>query len=404
MGHICRLSLALGTALFGAGCGFLTGIEPLSTPDCSDAELGLSNPVYVVGSDSILPVLEEVGPTLSDSLQVIYVRQPSCTGVKMMIHGDFIEDQLMTFWGPGGKPPGQCHVLKELPDIGVSDVFPETCKPYLDIGDEMIDLAGRHLEDVKGPIQTAFFTAPANGNSVTSIDGTQAKNIFDQRETSHDEPWTDDDFVFRRNEESGTQNLIGAVIGVKSKNFRGTIFSSAGELIDAIDGTEKTDAQKTIGMFDVPSDSKKGNHKRLGYNGVWPSVEKEGNALENVRNGSYELWGPLHMIVQDDRDTHVSEVVNRVATDGKLLDGEAGKELVRKIIRAQLVPACAMKKKRILDKDGGDVIDFRHDYPCRCFYDSMVTQPSCQECGGVDDPPCEMEHRCYYGYCESDFP
>jgi hypothetical protein len=395
MGHLRRVCLLSSMALGGLGCGRLTSIVPLSgAPPCS--ELDLEAPVYVTGSDSIVPILEALGPELSGTLQIVYSPQRSCAGPRTVLGGEDIEGEA-TVWS-SEEAPSSCYLEPGTKaDIGVSDVFVATCPK----GEDWPDPVPAHV-DVQGPIQSAFFTVPFDSDQ-ESITRTQAQGVYGGAEPH--EPWTDAKHIFRRPDESGTQNMIGAAIGVKSEDFRGTVKNSASEMIEAIDTTPPELANRTLGMFDVPTDAVRGNHKRLGYDGgdgsgpVWPSVEREGNAQENVRNGSYLLWGLLHMIVPaDSNGVEIQTFTNHVATnfagDG-VLGLEEQKELLRKIIHARFVPACAMYVRRTAD--GVPPEPYAHEKPCHCFYESVVTGTTCTPCQVDGDCTGGM---CNFGYCE----
>src|SRR5436190_10362286 len=94
-----------------------------------DCGVDLSNPVYIAGSSAVKPFLAEIAKILvteSPPVTLVYSGQGSCTGVSAILGGAPVSGPY-TYWDKVGAEQTCTSTLPVIADIGVSDVFAQTC-------------------------------------------------------------------------------------------------------------------------------------------------------------------------------------------------------------------------------------------------------------------------------------
>src|SRR5262249_9798497 len=134
--------------------------------------------------------------------------------------------------------------------------------------------------------------------------------------------------------------------------------------------------------------------------GYWPDSDSNSFDKANVRDGHYNIWGPLHMLARVSggavTDPNAKKVIDYLsgAVDPTAFD------LIQIEAKGGVVPACAMRVTR--DAEVGPMASFMPPKSCECKFvkESTGTAPStCQTCTG--DPACPTTApKCNYGYCE----
>jgi hypothetical protein len=124
---------------------------------------------------------------------------------------------------------------------------------------------------------------------------------------------------------------------------------------------------------------------------------------QNVRDGHYWIWGPVHMV------THSTDGVNPVAATAAatFIDNVLGKvdngfDISDIAIQAHIIPVCAMHVKR--SSELGPLSKYDDPAPCDCFFaagGSKGNPTSCTTCTDPDGTACSTGGVCRRGYCEA---
>lgn len=215
--------LVMAAALLAASLHTLAA----DAADCSaltklDGGNPTANPVptvyYVTGSTAVKPLLATLAPVIfSDTARpatLVYVGKGSCDGVKAILSGEKLKaGTTASYWDPESSVQASssktakeesCTIDADIAaDLGVSDVFAQSC-----------GLAQQGLPngfgDFQGPIQSMTFAV--NKASAENVISAEAAYIAMGLGTLA--PWNNNDLIFRRNADSGTQQMISAAIGV----------------------------------------------------------------------------------------------------------------------------------------------------------------------------------------------
>jgi len=282
--------------------------------------------------------------------------------------------------------------------VGMSDVFASTCFP----------LPGglpSNLQDFLGPVQTMTFVVPKTSPE-RSISAEAAYYVFGFGPDSGVAPWTDKSWILHRDATSGTQSMMAAAIGVGPDRWKGTVTTSSSELLTRLTATG-TGAQ-AVGI--LSADIAQGNrgvlnilaYQHFGQScGYYPDRDAAGNEKSNVRDGHYQIWGPLHLLT---RVTSGGYPLNAAAGDviGYITGTKvppSGLDLIALEAQTHVVPQCAMRVKRV--QEMGPLMSFAPAGSCGCYYEKVASgATTCQPCVSARDCP-QRTPACSYGYCET---
>ena len=171
---------------------------------------------------------------------------------------------------------------------------------------------------------------------------------------------------------------------------------------DSIIGIDPGSAEKTIGILSMDFASKAKQNLHILYfqgrgqiAGFLPDRTPFTDDRENVRDGHYPLWGPIHLYVKlsgGQPSPAAATFINQFSVpkpDQSLLDATIG---------TGNVPLCAMKVTR--DKEMGPLASFEPAFGCGCYFEFKVNGgTTCQKCNGPAE--CPTDHpACNIGYCE----
>lgn len=366
--------------------------------------------VYVTGSSAVKPLIAALAPVMFDDpvkpATLVYLSQGSCTGVSAIVAGAPMSSNDTTnaiYWDPksttlaagtkSAKEESCTLVNGTLADVGVSDVFAQTC-----------GVASQGLPsgtaDFQGPIQAMTFAVNKNSKE-QSISADAAYLVFG---FANVEPWTDSSFHFIRNSLSGTQQMLASAIRVDAKVWQGVdrgsndnVFASLSSLV------AQADADKGIGILAADYSSRQ-EVKQLAYQhyGQRCGYKPDVSALDkrNVREGRYAIWGPMHLLTQVDGSGLAK---NARARDliAYLTGSEPpplGVDLIRTAVAQHVVPPCAMKVQRTSEM--GTMTKFKPARSCGCAFDKEATgSTTCKACTSNDE--CGGGQSCNFGYCEA---
>ena len=392
--------------------------EALAAP--ADCDL-LPNPIYVTGSSASQPFLAAIGALLyaaPEPISIIYESgQASCVGVDSQISGRAVNTTVQ-FWTPGADAgqivQGTCSPNNKTVTLGVSDVFPTSC-PNVSAD----DLAG--IGDFHGPIQAMTFVTSRAAIQVSNISAEAAYLTMGKAAKVPELPWNNPDKIIIRDETSGTQTMLGKAIRLPASSWiASTHYTTSGLLIGALQtAVNGPNPEQVLGILaetDVFAADSSGtihsDFKILAFQ-PWgkqcaflPDSSPTQHDRANVRNGNYEVFGPLHFLTKVDADgTPVDPAVAKFLRYITLVDPVPGypTAVIDTAIQRYDVPQCAMSVTRDGEVNEAPIKSYTPDKPCNCYYDSVVTHTDCTPCG--DANPCKDSNAiCSYGYCETRSP
>lgn len=392
---------AAGTGGSGGGSA-AGGSGGLEIPTC--ASLNFTNAVYLAGSTAVQSVINAIGPKLATAtdnpITLVYTSAGSCDGVNTVV-GGLKPSGSATFWDATGTS-GTCTLASTAIDIGLSDVFPKSCP---DITDDLLTGIG----DFAGPVQSMNFAVPiaASENSISAAAAFLSIGLGETGGTDWNNPAL---FAFR-NFQSGTETMLAKAIKLSTDKWPASADKGgAGGVLTALK-TPKGAVDQTLGILaSNQTDDARDTIKRLAFQGYdqacayYPDSTYASKDKLNVRNGTYAVWGPLHML---------AKATDGVPTDPKakelidLLTGATtvtGVDIVDLEITANTTPQCAMHVKRTTEL--GTPAAFTPDVSCSCYFDSKRgeadAKAACTPCSpDTADMDCpDGKKACNHGFCE----
>jgi len=400
--------------LAGAACALSGALPALAqtVPDCST----LSHPVYIAGSTAAKPFLLAIAKNLASQtppITVIYQGQGSCVGVNYMasspvgtISGTGI------YWDSSTSTTDlSCNlsaITGDAVDVGISDVFASSCGATLPSG----------IHDFFGPVQSMTFAVPATSTQ-TAISAEAAYMVFGfgADTAAHSvAPWADATALEVRNASSGTQQMIAAALAQVNASFtaakmKGVANSGSGAVLTGLTTLAAAGNQeKAIGI--LATDVVDGNRatvlplafQAVGQScGYTPDLTQKTFDKQNVRDGHYQIWGPLHLLTPSadgkkadkaDANTVISYLTGAAEPAFDLISVEAKKGVV---------PDCAMRVQRT--SEVGPMASYMPAKSCECKFIAAATGTApltCKTCNAATAATdCTASApACNSGYCE----
>jgi hypothetical protein len=220
-------------------------------------------------------------------------------------------------------------------------------------------------------------------------------------------PWTNPLLYFVRNQNTGTQQMIGRAINVPPSAFWGIDRGSAA----AVDAdlrviTDPALANQAIGIISADYyDADRANLKALAFEApdqecaYLPDSTPFTKDKQNVRDGHYPIWGPIHFFAAVSNGIPVSAAaasfVSAVAVPN------VAQQLLDAFIGSSLVPSCAMTVQR--SSELGPLSTYSAPFQCGCYFDASVNgvaDPGCMKCNTSNDCSDPQRPACNLGYCE----
>ena len=386
-------------------------VPPDPTVLCSS--LG-PNVIYTTGSTNFPPLLKAVAPLLlagSPAYYVVWQSTNSCNGVETVFNADPTK-HLIKDVPPMGQTPANWAFYYNMDgstttcnldpagtpvDVGQSDVYAAQCNSAY--------APGPTIGSYNGPIQTMTFVVPA-ASSQRSISAEAAKLVFGNGGKTPTgnaiQPWTDSNLYFVRASSTGTNQMISKAITIDPKKWWGVDRKTAANLSLLMQGVDPSSSEAAIGVLsNDAADKARANLHILAYqgsgqhSGFLPDSTPEALDKQNVRDGHYPIWGPVHLYAAISGGVP-SEAANTLIT--KLIVPKPDPKLLDAIIDAGFVPQCAMKVTR--DTELGDLKPFSPPYHCGCYFEYRTTSSTfCKACTVDADCPTK-EPSCNNGFCE----
>lgn len=369
--------------------------------DCST----LTRPVYVAGSSAVRPFLAVVAAELASlptPITVVYQSLGSCVGITSLTGSTAgtITGTGVTWSAAGAAGSCTLSLAGNAVDIGVSDVFASSCGATIPSG----------VKDFLGPVQAMTFAVPS-ASTQNSISAEAAYLIMGFGSTGAVSPWTDETQIQIRSATSGTEQMLAAAIKVPAAKWTHGVANSSGTLVVAglVASAAAGNAEKSLGILatDV-TDTNRATVKALAYQhydqtcGYWPDSTATSFDKQNVRNGHYMVWGPLHMLARVTSGT--STVAN---ADAKvIIDYLSGVvdptsfDMIELQAKSGVVPDCAMRVSRT--EEVGPLASYMPNKSCECAFVKKATGTApagCQTCTTAASCPTTAP-ACNYGYCE----
>jgi hypothetical protein len=366
-----------------------------SYPACSS----LPNPVYMMGSNALLPVVQQLGTWANAAgITLVYTQLSSCKGVSAVIQNvDALKAgaTISNYWDTGSNTL-TCAIdaNSKDADIGLSSVFPETCIP------SSTGFSG--IQDFQGPIVTSVWFVP-HASTQTSISAEAAYLMYSG--AGKVSPWNDPSYVFLRGATGGTQVMMGVAIGVPAAQWVGTTTGTSDLERSAV--IASSSPQNTIGLGEIDyAEDSVGvvNLNELAYRqygqdcAYYPNSTATSHDKRNVRDGLYAGWGPVHLIARVNAEgapvnSNAGTIINYFIGNTPV----PGHDFLSLVISDHLIPQCAMNVSR--KAEVGPPSPYLPSPSCACFFDSVVGTTSCQTCAASADCPASAP-ACNLGYCE----
>jgi hypothetical protein len=400
-----------------------TGMLTPPSVGCYDAQ-ERNKIIFMQGSTNFTPFIQAMAPLVARNGYVI-VWQPtsSCAGAaslfdatagkNMMRNPTMLAQTYASFYdakGVGtpcllGNSPASPDGTSEVTDIGESDVFASSCP--LPAGQmPWIPAAGAYGEVAHylGPIQAMVFVAPPSSTQRV-ISAEAARMVFGMGGGSSGNaaaPWTDPAFMYIRSSTTGTNNILSRAIDISPNKWWGIDKKTAPAMQAAVLTASAETSEKTIGTLSIDfADRVKDSLHILSFQakgqlaGFLPDSRTSSHDKQNVRDGHYSPWGPIHLYTK-----LVGGQLTAQATAFILPFNVPNQALVDATIAGGSVPVCAMRVTR--DQEMGPLRAFSPTFQCHCYYELKVNGGNdCTPCTGAascsaDKPACNL------GFCEVD--
>jgi hypothetical protein len=397
-----------GTAVTSSDAGVDAGPD---LPSCLDATQGRGQVVVMTGSSNFPPLLAKLAPlVLAAGYTPVFQVTSSCGGVESIFSSD---PSLTTLFDPEPGPKAKYAAYSQMDgssvdctlgpagmtvDVGESDIFSTTCTGE--------GPPGPGIGEYLGPIQAMAFVVPGRSQQ-TAITAQAARAVFGMG--GKVAPWTDPSLFFVRNGGTGTQQMIGHAIDVPASDFWGIDRGTAAE-VDALLKviSDPTTANESIGIISADYyDADRSNLKALAFAAAdqtcayLPDSTLYTKDKQNVRDGHYPIWGPIHFFAATSNGVPVSaaaqafvSIVSVPSIPQPLLDA---------FIDSSLVPSCAMTVQR--SSELGPLSAYTPPFECGCYFDASpavngVAPAGCARCATASDCTDPAHPACNLGFCE----
>jgi len=396
--------------LAGMACVLSSTLPALAqaVPDC----IALPSPVYIAGSTAVKPFLIEIAKILSVAnppITIVYQGQGSCTGVNYMtttpagaISGTG------TYWDATGTADLSCNltaITGDVVDIGVSDVFAASCG--------MTAAAG--VEDFHGPVQSMTFAVPVTSTQhVISAEAAYMVFGFGADTAANSiAPWNDATAMEVRSASSGTQQMISAALAQVNPSFvatkmKGVANSGSGAVLTGLATLAAAGNQeKAIGILATDlTDVNRAAVRELAFQavgqtcGYTPDSTETSFDKKNVRDGHYQIWGPVHLLAPATGGVATSAGANTIIS---YLSGSPSEALIAVEAKKGVVPDCAMRTQHA--GEVGPMSSYMPAHSCECAFVTAangVAPAACIACTAATAATVcpATAPACNFGYCE----
>ncbi len=393
---------------------------------CYDA-VDRPNVIFMNGSTNFTPFIRVMVPIVAQSgYTLVWQPTSSCTGADTVFNTDPSRrvmrnptnsgQTVASFFTmanlPNGTPcslgnsPAAPGPNTELVDIGESDIYATSCpvtsaaSPFNTYEPETGAYADvRHY---LGPVQSMVFVTPPNSTQRV-ISAEAARVIFGLGGNGATvAPWVDRTSLWVRSPTTGTAGIISRGINVPATELWGIDQRSAPNMVAQVKSVSINASERTIGMLSIDfADREKSNLHILYFQprgalaGFLPDLHPFTRDKENVRDGHYPLWGPIHLYARASGGD-ISAAAKAFITQFSVPHPD--NELLDATIETGNVPGCAMKVTR--DSEMGPLRAYEAPFQCHCYYEKQLNGGNaCKACAGPAECPSDRP-ACNLGYCE----
>lgn len=386
----------------------LVNTPPEPTGLCTDG-VRSGGVIYMLGAADFGPLMRAVQPFLAQGAspyRAVFQNSSSCAGVTAIFTSATMKNPSnpalggWAFYFDSNGVQQNCRLPDGgVPiDIGVSDLYAETCNADYH--------AGGDVAEYLGPVVPFVLSVPTM-SSEQSISVAAAHMVFGLGGKApagsglKDAPWNDRQNFAIRNSGAASTVLTALLADVPRTKFWGVDRLSTDNLRDTLLSAPKSAVNSSIGILSVDyNDKNRGNLRALylqspgQLSGYQPDSSPTTVDKANVRDGHYPLWGYVHFFTSSNGGTGPTEQARAMVLKFNVPKLEQG--LLDDIIDASLIPACAMKVERT-----GEIGDYKPqtNFQCGCYFDARTKHKTdCEVCETSEQ--CAGGAACNYGYCE----
>jgi hypothetical protein len=409
-----------------AGGAVLASTHGAQAADCSS----YTNPVYIAGSSASKPIWAALATHLS-GVSIIYQGPSSCVGLSEVTTN--VADTSSAVYMDGSANGIACTGTTGAVTIGASDVFPASCG-------SQITWPASGYADFQGPVQVMVMAVPY-ASTATAISADAAYTVFGWGGTSYPvSPWTEWQNIFIRSSTSGTETMIGSAIGLAPSKWLSQVpdggtsqrESGSGAVLAALQAAGAgTSANEAIGILAADfgdtyrgapgtndAGGVTGGLKVLAFQsatqtcGYLPDSDATHFDKINVRQGRYDIWGPIHLVAAVDSsgkptNAGAATILDFVTANG--LSDTDYQTLIQADSNAHVIPQCAMQVQRaseVTPVTGGGITSYQPPKGCGCYYESLKNGGSpyskyCATCSTDTDCKSSSYSKCNFGFCEA---
>jgi hypothetical protein len=359
----------------------------------------LPAPVYGIGGSAPNQLFAKLGKALTSATPaqtIVYQSPGACLGPNAILSGTKMTGTATWWDATGAAQSCDLPLVGQTADFGAGSTYASSCPG--------VGTLPSTFGDFLGPIEAFDFIVP-KASSQTTISAAAAYFVYGLGAAGQAAPWTDETEIFRRDQNSAAGIIISLGINVPIAKFKGVDAKSNGGTVTLVSAA--VNPENAIGFCSgETADASLSVIKVLAYQaynqtcGYWPSSTSTSFDKQNIRNGHYPLWSPLHFFATTDG---AGNIVNPAAAQligyftGKATP-PTGVNVDSIAIKVGTVLDCAMEVKRT--SDFGDVVPYAPAAPCGCYFDSVATgSTSCAACTTSTD--CSVSApNCRKGFCE----
>jgi hypothetical protein len=397
-----------------------------------------SNILQMAGSTAAQEIISGgVGALMADAgTTIVYWSKGSCGGLDLIYSGTASSPSATVYNADGSQT--SC-TASGIPDMVASDVYPATCLAAGGLPSNSAIPSG--YTDIHGPWQAMAFVQPISATAPAGITAEQAYFVLGFGPNGGDvSPWnqstqnqttTPGNFLFIRNNSSGTQGMITSFVyeGMEAfaQNWIGYNSGSSGNVVTGVGGYTGTSPNSVLGILALDAI---GQNKALGAGATlkelpfreygqtqawYTDSSQSANDRQNVRDGHYQMTGPVHFITactNDAQNNCTVITVPQAAAFLNILNGTTplnGTDIVNVSAQQFVVPDCAMQVTRA--QDGPPLTTYTPTHMCGCAFEhdvgatSSIEGYTCTTCTCSTGTSCGTcpsgQPICNYGYCEA---
>ena len=351
------------------------------------------NPIYLTGSSAFEPVIQAMANQLNSRTagagKVTLIYQTggnSCGGVAAVRDQSNLTGSAhyyTTASGAGGQLTCTLDTAPPKADVGISDVFYETCG----FGTRPATVA-----DYSGPAQAMLFVVPfAATGAPNSITAKEAANVWGCGMRGMISPWLIESAIQQPSATSGTQNIIARSINVLASSFHGTLNSTGGNLVTTLTNMNPAvtiaDPNTAIGFLAADAfDTQRAKMHALAFRGLEQTQAYYADSAadtfdkRNVRDGHYLAWGYEHLIVKLDATTNKSSaaaqnfvdwVMNNTTTADNAPNFELDARVEKAIVVRRVKVSLFLDLQNLTNRKNPEELIYNYDFSKR----SNITGP-----------------------------